>query len=459
MVGRLVAVMVVVALTMTAADAAVICQKKSGAVVVRPSACKKKETALDLSQFVSVGKAPDSDTLDGIDSTGFLQAGQKAADAETLDGIDASAFLQPEGLILVSASHKEWVAQTGSVVTASYSRNVASFTPPGAAANQFLGIGPALPVALYGRRVELLGVEFCYSASATALIDDVYLTAYDNSTTGFSSTQIAGLNDPPTGRTIRAASTTSPPVDAFRKELIEFSVKVDYSAAAPFYVGRTTFIMNATNTPAVTPRADGGSVVTLAPTASTDRTRANGSSKPGLTSPSSRTARSPTCTPPRIATSDARELAAQDRGAATDAGCSLRDSHRPCGIRVRRSTDLGEPMAVGVRCPPCPWRHLMSPKRCCTRTTRRRSPRRREDRRWNRARRSRRSRCAARTSFASSPPPASTTYAIARGVSSRSSTAPATSTRLLADAYGMYPATNGLGRGSSSRASDGSRTS
>ena len=51
---RLVALALVAALP-AAASAAALCQKKSGAVVIRPDACKKKETAVDLSQFGAVG--------------------------------------------------------------------------------------------------------------------------------------------------------------------------------------------------------------------------------------------------------------------------------------------------------------------------------------------------------------------------------------------------------------------
>jgi hypothetical protein len=40
-----------------AAAAPVLCQKKSGAIVVHEGACKKKETAFDLSPFVSASSA------------------------------------------------------------------------------------------------------------------------------------------------------------------------------------------------------------------------------------------------------------------------------------------------------------------------------------------------------------------------------------------------------------------
>jgi len=39
------------------AVAAVLCQKKTGAILVRPDACKKKETAFDLSPFVAASTA------------------------------------------------------------------------------------------------------------------------------------------------------------------------------------------------------------------------------------------------------------------------------------------------------------------------------------------------------------------------------------------------------------------
>lgn len=51
---RLVALALVAALP-AAASAAALCQKKSGAVVIRPDACNKKESPVDLSQFGAVG--------------------------------------------------------------------------------------------------------------------------------------------------------------------------------------------------------------------------------------------------------------------------------------------------------------------------------------------------------------------------------------------------------------------
>jgi hypothetical protein len=52
-----------------AADGAVLCQKRSGAVLVR-AACKKKETVLDLSQFGALGPKGDKGDTGDAGSTG-----------------------------------------------------------------------------------------------------------------------------------------------------------------------------------------------------------------------------------------------------------------------------------------------------------------------------------------------------------------------------------------------------
>jgi hypothetical protein len=58
--------------------AAVLCQRKSGVVVVRPTACKKKEVPLDLTQFGAVGPAGPAGrdfTVDATLPSGATQVG------------------------------------------------------------------------------------------------------------------------------------------------------------------------------------------------------------------------------------------------------------------------------------------------------------------------------------------------------------------------------------------------
>jgi hypothetical protein len=53
------AILVSALVTATTTDAAVLCRRKSGAVLVRDASCKKKETALDLSTFGALGPKGD----------------------------------------------------------------------------------------------------------------------------------------------------------------------------------------------------------------------------------------------------------------------------------------------------------------------------------------------------------------------------------------------------------------
>jgi hypothetical protein len=187
-----------------------------------------------------------------------------AANANLLDNTDSTAFLQSQGPIHITTSHKDWVVQ-GGTATVDYARNNAFFETGAAEVSQFVGTGPALPVALYGRRVQLVGVEFCYDTFSNTTIDNVFLTAFVNSTTASSNTMAAAFSDP-TDRTDEACRvyTLASPFTLTGEEFVEFSADVEYSAAGFFVVGRTTFILSPTTTSAA-PLTRAGPTATLLP--------------------------------------------------------------------------------------------------------------------------------------------------------------------------------------------------
>jgi hypothetical protein len=187
-----------------------------------------------------------------------------AANANLLDNTDSTAFLQSQGLIHITTSHKDWVVQ-GGAATVDYARNNAFFETAAAEVSQFVGTGPAVPVALYGRRVQLVGVEFCYDTFSNTTIDNVFLTAFVNSTTAFSNTMAAQFSDP-TDRTDAACRVynLAAPFTLTGEEFAEFSADVEYSAAGAFVVGRTTFILSPTTISAA-PLTRAGPTMTLLP--------------------------------------------------------------------------------------------------------------------------------------------------------------------------------------------------
>ena len=107
------ATMIAVAVTegLDTAEAAVLCQKKSGAIVVRDPACKKKETPFDVSPFVAAVPAVTELTsrvtgvdleLDALKAMGPLVAGAAGT-------VGAYAIVQADGLV------REGFSQHGSV--------------------------------------------------------------------------------------------------------------------------------------------------------------------------------------------------------------------------------------------------------------------------------------------------------------------------------------------------------
>ena len=84
------------------ADAAVLCKRKSGVVVVREDACKKKETALDLAQFGALG--PKGDKGDpGIGPLTTCPPDSVVVGPACVDKYEASVWLfQPSDTELVA---------------------------------------------------------------------------------------------------------------------------------------------------------------------------------------------------------------------------------------------------------------------------------------------------------------------------------------------------------------------
>jgi len=117
----------------------------------------------------------------------------------------------------------------------------------------YLSISPDLPTVLYGKSLKLSGVEFCYTASASAFLSYVEINTYTHSTAPDSRTlQFTDFTD----RTDTACRlyTLATPVVLTAEDGANFYIQVNWTvASASFDLGRTTFILEATSTTAVAP--------------------------------------------------------------------------------------------------------------------------------------------------------------------------------------------------------------
>lgn len=151
----------------------------------------------DSSDFLGAGaKAADSDLLDGMNSTAFLGASAKAADANLLDGFDSTEFVKTTdtidadtldgknstdfveragmGFILVQGDPSGWKSTAGSgTMTTSQNFDQTTFTSTSSTGNSTHFVVPNLPVAAYGRKLQVAGIEFCYDAGTTHAVDQI----------------------------------------------------------------------------------------------------------------------------------------------------------------------------------------------------------------------------------------------------------------------------------------------
>jgi hypothetical protein len=194
-----------------------------------------------------------ADKLDGADAADLMKANAHP-DAATLDGIDSTGFVQPSGQILITAGLTSWtqIAYPGTLSILNYS-NTSRWEDTVEEA-VLVGNFPDTPVALYGRATELVGVEICYHASAGAPLTYVALNT-TLQTTGWSEPQTAVLSDD-THRTDAACRVYAPASPIALTSEMGVNALVEVACGADthsFEMGRTTWIFNATALDAVAP--------------------------------------------------------------------------------------------------------------------------------------------------------------------------------------------------------------
>ena len=131
-----------------------------------------------------IKRAPNSDRLDGFDSTDFLLITDEL-DADTLDGLDSNDFAvenhDHDGIMLVQGDVSNWKHTLGSGnLVSSPSFSETTFTSTSASGSAEMFIVPAMPLAAYGKALELTRVEICYDAAPSFLVDQVALRRTSN---------------------------------------------------------------------------------------------------------------------------------------------------------------------------------------------------------------------------------------------------------------------------------------
>jgi hypothetical protein len=172
----------------------------------------------------------------------------KVPSANTLDGLDSTQFSRSEGLILLSSPWTNWVTSNETTITRTYLSDLVRFgstNPGGFAGGEFFHLAPDVPVALFGKRLRLLGAELCAEGGDGSVFLRVYSHVADPGggiTNSVSSTNLHGCNvyglpNPvPLGENQSVGLTIMPAAGVTRLD-----------------VGRTTFIFDGTQVNATAP--------------------------------------------------------------------------------------------------------------------------------------------------------------------------------------------------------------
>ena len=173
--------------------------------------------------------------------------------ADRLDGIDSTGFVRPSGLVLINAGFADWTPQNPSTtLDIGRNSNVATWQDSVAELVNF-GAFPDLPVALYGKSLNLLGVELCYTASANAKLTSVVVDSTVTTTSAYGPTTI-GLSDGTVRTDAACRLYTLPTPLALNAETTAVAfVRLQFNAGGSFNMGRTTFVLGATGTTAIAP--------------------------------------------------------------------------------------------------------------------------------------------------------------------------------------------------------------
>lgn len=195
--------------------------------------------------------------------------------AEMAVFMKAQADVPPsKGQILVSTGMANWRPfSSADNLTFTYFSSTTAVRKATVGAN-YITIHPDLTTVLYGRSLNLVGVEFCYDASVDAVFSGMEINTTEHSTGPGTRTLQFSDNTDRTDAACRLYTLTTPAT--LTAEMgVSFYALIDWKVASTdFFVGRTTFILAPTETIAAQPSAAQtiGTGLETIPSPSTDST-------------------------------------------------------------------------------------------------------------------------------------------------------------------------------------------
>jgi hypothetical protein len=169
------------------------------------------------------------------------------------------------GQITVSAGNGNWRPFSSTDgITFNYFSSVL-YATKSTAGSTFLSVHPDIPTTLYGRNLQLVGVEFCYEASANVVLSYVEINIPDSSDGSASRMMVYTDNTDRTDTACRYYVLPAP-ADLTVEGGVNFFIQGNWiSDGSTLRIARTTVVLQPTETVAAAPSRPGAETVILRP--------------------------------------------------------------------------------------------------------------------------------------------------------------------------------------------------
>jgi hypothetical protein len=153
------------------------------------------------------------------------------------------------GLTLITPGNGEWLKYAPNDDISFYNYEGPTEVRKNTAGLAYLFIQPSIPTVLYGRRMQLVGVEFCYQATADTYLSFVELSTF-TSTMGiaYSTSRYSDTTDR-TDLACRYYVISPSPVTLTKADGVNFMIHVQFGPELSYFsIARTTFVLQPTDT-------------------------------------------------------------------------------------------------------------------------------------------------------------------------------------------------------------------
>jgi hypothetical protein len=166
-----------------------------------------------------------------------------------------------KGVILISAGNTGWHSayHYDNFLFDHFPTSTIITNPSTGDGNFFLE--PDIPIALYGRKLQLLGVEFCYTASASAQLDFLDVNIL-NSSAGFGNSYQKFVDNTLRSDNACRYNVLPTPYTLTADDSVVLRINIHWvNANYPFTITRTTFVLRPTGSKVYAPADSLDSVI------------------------------------------------------------------------------------------------------------------------------------------------------------------------------------------------------